>query len=344
MYEYLPWSKQVLDKAYIDYQSGNFSIIDAELGGICNLNCIYCDSPDRNKKSLSVDIIKKLLDTKQFEWLFICGLGEPAYGENKVQLIELLKSCRKNNVKCSMFTNLINFDEELFSYIELDVLYIMFKLDSFDENKLKLLYGNPNINYKDILNKIEQIASYVKIKDNCTNICASIVPTTINYKELPEVIKFCMSKNIFPLIGDLEDSGKGQNVYKKLKLSNEQLKIIKKELSNDYKIPICPSVLFGIHILYNGIVAVDKSTGLSCHWFWLTEPKIKYFKNIRDYQNIEELTKEIINYRITKIDYLNKLIPNIDDLIFGGCGGNIKELLKFYLSIHGNFKENNLKK
>ena len=55
-----------------------------------------------------------------------------------------------------------------------------------------------------------------------------------------------MSKNIFPLIGDLEDSGKGQNVYKKLKLSNEQLKIIKKELSNDYKIPICPSVLFGI--------------------------------------------------------------------------------------------------
>ena len=42
-----------------------------------------------------------------------------------------------------------------------------------------------------------------------------------------------------------------------------------------------------------------------------------------------------------KIDYLNKLIPNIDDLIFGGCGGNIKELLKFYLSIHGNFKENN---
>ena len=50
MIEYLPWSKKLLDESISSYKNGIFSILDLELGGGCNLNCIYCDSPDRCKK------------------------------------------------------------------------------------------------------------------------------------------------------------------------------------------------------------------------------------------------------------------------------------------------------
>lgn len=32
------------------YSRRIFSILDVELGGECNYHCVYCDSPDRNKK------------------------------------------------------------------------------------------------------------------------------------------------------------------------------------------------------------------------------------------------------------------------------------------------------
>lgn len=72
MYEYLPWSKRVLDKSIVSYKKGIFPILDLELGGGCNLNCIYCDSPDRTKKFTSMREVQNFIESGKIEWfLFV---------------------------------------------------------------------------------------------------------------------------------------------------------------------------------------------------------------------------------------------------------------------------------
>lgn len=334
MYEYLPWSQKVLEDAIGSYQKGIFTILDLELGGGCNLNCVYCDSPDRTKKIASMNAVRKLIEKNKFSWIFICGLGEPTFSENRNDLIDILELCRQYGIKCSMFTNLINFDECLFKYVREEVLYVMFKLDSFKAENIKMLYGNPQLDISQLNEKIRKLVDLVSIKDGCTNICASIVPTTINFNELQEIIRFCNNHKIFPLIGDLEDSGRGQNVYQKLKLSDAQLKKVKLFFDEDYFIPICPSVLCGIHILHDGTVALDDSTGLSCHWFWLAEPHLYQLKKLWEYKNFEEIEKAVIAYRSRMIPHVKESVKELDNLVFGGCGGDIKTLLEKYVKLH----------
>lgn len=142
MLEYLPWAQSTLDTALKKYSRGLFSILDVELGGECNYHCVYCDSPDRKKKCrLSVDAFENLISTRMFDWLFICGLGEPTFNQNYEILLKLLSLCEKYNVKCSIFSNLSNITPELIHYIETEVLYILFKYDSPHISTVKTLYG-----------------------------------------------------------------------------------------------------------------------------------------------------------------------------------------------------------
>lgn len=334
MYEYLPWSQKVLDDAIVSYKEGTFTILDLELGGGCNLNCVYCDSPDRSKKFTFMKEIQKLIETDKFKWIFICGLGEPTFAENKNDLIAILELCKVHGIKCSIFTNLLDFDDRLFQYVEDDVLYVMFKLDSFVTEKIKKLYGKQKIDVERLNKNIKKLVTLVKVENGCTNLCASIVPTALNYDELSDIISFCNDNNIFPLIGDLEDSGRGQDVYQQLKLSDKKLEKVKSLFSEGYEIPICPSVLCGIHILYDGTVALDESTGLSCHWFWLTEPRIYQMKKVQQYVSLEQIEKEIIEYRNGRILQVKENIKKLDKLVFGGCGGDIKTLLEKYVRLH----------
>jgi len=247
-----------------------------------------------------------------------------------------LELCKKHRIKCSIFSNLTNFDDELFKYVELEVLYVMFKFDSLNPDVIKRVYGNQEIDINSLNKNIKRLLSLAKVKDDCTNLCASIVPTTENFIELPSLISFCLKNNIFPLIGDLEDSGLGKGTYKKLKLSDRQLLEVKSYFLDEYKIPICPSVLCGIHILHDGTVAVDESTGLSCHWFWLEEPKIYRLKKVWEYSSYEEIEKDILLYRNKQIEFVKNKIPKLNSLVFGGCGGDIKELFDLYIHIHDN--------
>lgn len=126
-----------------------------------------------------------------------------------------------------IFTNLLDFDDRLFQYVEDDVLYVMFKLDSFVTEKIKKLYGKQKIDVERLNKNIKKLVTLVKVENGCTNLCASIVPTALNYDELSDIISFCNDNNIFPLIGDLEDSGRGQDVYQQLKLSDKKLEKVK---------------------------------------------------------------------------------------------------------------------
>ena len=44
MIQYKPWEKKQAE-SLISQSSESLPILDVQLGGACNLNCIYCDTP-----------------------------------------------------------------------------------------------------------------------------------------------------------------------------------------------------------------------------------------------------------------------------------------------------------
>lgn len=336
MIEYLPWSKQTLQEVFSYYSTG-FRILDIQLGGGCNFSCIYCDTPERTTKSkVSIKWLEKIVNENPISWIYICGLGEPTFGQNIIQLKAILKICKQYKIKCSMFTNYSLIDDEIKSYIKDSILYILFKFDTNSVSLAKELFGDNNLDC--YFNNISKISELVQVTENCTNIAASIVPTQKNKEELLRITEFCIDKNIFPLIGDLEDSGKSISNFKALKINDKELSYIKSEIETKlqikYQIPICPSVIGGIHIDYNNNVIVDGFTGLSCHWFWLKEPKVKVLVNDVEKYQFEEIVQSIKTYRNSRIDCIKQFIEHLNNMPFGGCGGDVKTMLTEYLKLY----------
>ncbi len=330
MIEYFPWSKKVLKDILNDYAHGYFSVLDLELGGECNCNCIYCDSPDRKEKIFySVEMIEEFMKRGRFKWLFVCGLGEPTFNENYDVLIKLLNFCEKREIKCSIFTNATNITKELKHFINRGVLHILFKYDSFFDEVNKKIVGN---NYVDSYNDIfVDMARMAKVEDGCSNIAASIVPTIYNEDILVELVQKCVSNNIYPLIGSLENAGKAQINYETLSITKEKLIIIKSQIEQHftpkYELPICPSTVGAIHITNKGDIVLDSRSGLSCSWFWMETPSMITLGNISEHSTYDEICEKILEYRKSVKNDISKISNSSVNNVFGGCGGDIEELL-----------------
>ena len=330
MIEYLPWSKKLLQDISNDFSQGHFSILDLELGGECNCNCIYCDSPDRKEKILySVEMVEEFIENGRFKWLFVCGLGEPTFNENYNTLLKLLKLCEKKKMKCSIFTNATNITKELKHYIYNGVLYVLFKYDSFIDGVNKKIIGDNCIgSYNDIFSEMVKM---VKVKEGCSNIAASIVPTTYNEDILVELTQRCIENNIYPLIGSLENAGKAQKNYEALAITKEKLSFLKSQIEwyigEEYKLPICPSTIGAIHITNKGDIVLDSRSGLSCSWFWLETPCMITLGNISEHNAYDKACERILEYRESVKNNIEKITNICVDKVFGGCGGNIAELL-----------------
>lgn len=339
MLEYLPWATTTLNTALEKYSKRTFSILDVELGGGCNYHCLYCDSPDRKKKCLiPLEAFERLMNTRTFDWVFICGLGEPTFQENYTILIGILKLCRKYGVKCSIFSNLSGLTPELIDYIELDTLYVLFKYDSPNTKTVNALYGIKTA--KEQLSMIEDVAKHVHLNDGKTNLAASIVPTRLNYDDVIEVVKKCINLNIFPLLAELESSGNGELNYENLRLTPDELDMIKQNIEDllgyEYHIPLCPSVINGIHFNSDSYITVDDFSGLSCHWFWLEEPRTRRLLKFDEKSSLNNITETIINYRNTKLMTIKEYLEHGKNVgaSFGGCGGKIESIFRKYIKYH----------
>lgn len=339
MLEYLPWANKTHDLCLKKYKSGKFSCLDIELGGECNYHCAYCDSPDR-KKTCSIDIIEleRLIEVGQFDWVYVCGLGEPTFNGNYSKLISILQLCKKYNLRCSTFSNLSIFNKEIIEFIEAGVLHILFKYDSNNVGMVRALYGMHNV--KEQLSNIKKAMHYVRVQSGMTNFAASIVPTQLNRDCILPIVEECVNAGVFPLLGELEASGKGQTNYENLWLNKEELTQIKASIDHmlgyEYTIPICPAVISGIHFSHDSHITVDSFTGLSCHWFWLKEPETKTLMRFNSSILLESIESTILNYRDACLPFVNNYFKSNDNvgLAFGGCGGNIQSIFVQYLSNH----------
>ena len=338
MFEYYPWSKQEYQNCLAHYQDGNFSILDIELGGECNYNCVYCDSPERSRKcKISLDDLERLISQNSYRWIYICGLGEPTFKNNYTLLIELLKLCEAYGIHCSIFSNISNLSDELLEYIKKGVLYILFKYDSREKLAVKSLYGITKPDEQ--LEAIEKLKSCIRREGNTTNVAASIVPTQLNRTEIIPIVRECVDVGIFPLLGELELSGKGQMNYQNLYLNQAELSEIKEKIDEicgeTYSIPVCPAVVNGLHFSSDSDITVDAFSGLSCHWFWLKEPQTKKIMHFDHRTSAEEIAGRIFQYRESCVKNVKSFLSSLQSVggAFGGCGGDITRLFQDYLAL-----------
>jgi MoaA/NifB/PqqE/SkfB family radical SAM enzyme len=345
MKEFYPWSIDINNSTIRKYMTGRFSVLDVQVSGKCNYGCIYCDSPDRSETSnINFDHLENLIrqEHDKYEWMFICGLGEPLCEDNRITFLRLLELCKETGIKCSSFTNGSKIDENVLAFIREKILYPIIKVDTFSLEFAEELYGTSQV--QKTLNNVELLfkIAHDNVDMPYCQIAASIVPTLKNLNEIPAIVKRCVENNVFPLIGQLEYAGKAIVKYHDLCLTREQLLKLKNDISAsigmEYRTPVCPSVISGIHICNDGYISVDKYSGLSCSWFWLKTPQKMKLCKVNDISSFSEAEEKILEYRKTTINNMASLCVQIEEHPFGGCGGNIKDLANEYVKIHEAIK------
>lgn len=334
MMQYKPWEKNEVS-SLLNESNKKLPILDIQLGGACNLSCIYCDTPKYGLPcSVNLAAVEKLMNDGDIRWVYVCGLGEPTAPANLRHLKQILMWCREKNIGLSMFSNMLNVDRELLDYIDDGTLHVLFKLDTFDKNKMAYLYGQDKGDI--ILRNYQALREVTHAQNGVTNLGASIVPTSINYSELPSIIDYCIANGIFPLIGQLEDAGSCSKIFKDLEVKEEDLIKFRNYLSTtygvDYEVPTCPATISGIHVTNTNNIILDKRTGLSCPWFWLDEPQLQVIGNIEN-MDYNEIVKTILAYRASKLTDVEEMEQHVELYPFGGCGGNAKKLLRTYIDL-----------
>jgi hypothetical protein len=155
------------------------------------------------------------------------------------------------------------------------------------------------------------------------------------------VVNFCLKHNIFPSVGELEDAGniKQKDTHDLLWLTKEELVEIREKsglAEIEYMRPICPAILFGLHIDNKGNCIADTITGLNCKWFLLENPQTTSLGNIQE-NTIEDLHNRVLEYKKTCLCENRKTIDSYEDInyVFGGCGGNPSDIIKLYKESEG---------
>lgn len=341
MIEYIPWSKKVLNKALYKQKNGEIPTLDIELTAQCTgACCIYCDSKPSvcsHRQDGEIDFLtlkKSILKAKSrgLNWVYTCGLGEPLEDDKFWNLIHLLK---ENEISLSMFSNgiFIN-DINVARELKENNVNIILKMDSFDNVAFDTILGikgtaDKIYNARDLL-----LEAGFGSTNGYTDFAFSIVPTSISIDGIAEVICFAKKNGIFASIGELEYAGDvvNKNLINSLEISPKKIIDLKKiadmYIEGSYMRPICPCILTGLHIDNIGNCIVDEDTGLNCKWFLLKNPRTVKIGNIQT-DNINELFEKVNAYREdcfkNKIDNI-KTTCNLS-YIFGGCGGNPKDII-----------------
>ncbi len=346
MITYLPWSTENLLGILEVFRAGHLPIIDLEFSALCRHRltsggCLYCDSPTglQHFAELSASEVTNIIAAAQpgehLRWLYCCGLGEPT-DDGKFE--EVIEFAFRHGVHSSIFTNGLNLSRHFLEFLYVNGASLLIKCDSLNPRVFGRLLGVDDCLIVDKVYNAIQMAIDVGFArsedDGCTRLALSVVPTKHNVEDIPEVVRFCKTNNLYPLLGQLEHAGRGKDSYEELVLGVQDLLTLKSKvetiLGESYEIPVCPAGIAGIHINNVGAVIVHQATGLSCPWFDLEDPATAVIGNVRQ-ASIGHLWQKVSEYRRNSLSNHEAWTSITQQDVFGGCGGS--RLLAKYLEV-----------
>lgn len=288
---YAPWAESELMLIRHHYELGKIPVLYLELSARCSqCRCLYCDSPYRwiPKHETNLSELISIIDqtVKQgLRWVYICGLGEPSEDEKLFPILDYLSEL---GVSTTMFTNGLGFHSDDIQRLKVKRVHLILKLDTFKTDTFDRLLGSKGVAtriYRFLNSLLEE--SFIQIGEGyTTNLAISIVPTLLNLGDIPEVVQFCKEHSIYPVIGEMEISGRAAENVRILKPSENDLESLSTRmtevLGHPYARPLCPGIIYGLHIDHVGNCVADLNTGLSCGWFIADESEMKTIGNIRN--------------------------------------------------------------
>ena len=328
---YAPWARNNFIEMLNNYSEGPLAL-DIQLGGGCNLKCWYCDSSGCRHYVNAVDlkIIRRLIEKGSIKQIYICGLGEPTEKSNISKLKEIILMAEAYGIKVSMYTNILNMDNDLFEHLRKGTLNVLYKHDTNVINSMKEIYRCSSEFAQIISEHMERIKECVRYDDETrtTNIGASIVPTKINVEEIPGIIETCFENHIYPLPLDLEKAGEAtdEKVYTELKLDENSLLRIKNIMRGHHihKVDMCPATPLSAHITNLNFAVTSKTTGSSCAWSSLKNPEYKAITFLAD--GTDDVWDKINFEREKKLPY--NINPWLAELKSLGVAQNVIDSIK----------------
>ncbi|MBN1544517.1 radical SAM protein [Candidatus Woesearchaeota archaeon] len=301
---------------------------------VCQLKCEYCfiESEKRETRFTLKDHFKVIDQFSELGGKYIktATVGEPFldknfYNQGEYPLIDYANS---KGLFWTSFSNLVSVTPQIANELIKKEFSIIGKLNSLNPKVQEETTGNTGFysekhwvkfgkwfipKYLKYLIDAGFNKEYTENNTTYTKLGVDIIVTKKNFRDIPEVVLFCLENNIYPDIETLEISGDAEENLEKLQLSDEKNKWLYKELKkiagkefieDERKIvsDFCP--LFTAGIVYNidGSVRmcynVDSSLKLNL--------KEKSLKEI--YSQMLDVKKEVRNKVLLKFEKKKEIL------------------------------------
>lgn len=214
--------------------------LDLFLGAGCNAKCIYCFSHDfqnknkgnRQESELSLKEYMQIID-QAFEFgvkmVIFVGRGEPFASEFLLPLVEYVDRKTMHSVIVTNGTLITERIAERYYNLSCSILV---KLNSFNPKVQDQMLGVEGMSsrlYQGI--RILMNAGFNKSEvAGATRLSVNNVVTKLNYKEVPQIIKWAVSHNIYPFLETLQWTGMAVVNAAQLQLDSREHKQLDKAL------------------------------------------------------------------------------------------------------------------
>ena len=312
-------------------------VLDIRLGNTCNLACRGCCGSKCSTRNILPDVAKIawLAENLGTRLIMIDEIGEPTEENNRGKFKEILKFAESRGILVSCFSNMVDWDDELFGYVKRGTLCVLYQLYSQDYATLWAYHQVDRV--AEIRTNIARLKLLTKVTAGATNIAASIYPTVENIHEIPHMVEDCLRYNVYPFVGEYLRMGMGDENGDELEVSSNELEKLHVAVSElvgyDYEIKLCPCILNGVHMVEDGLIIVDENTGFACDGLSYENAKARVIGDIRDleFADAEVLLRNIRQYERERLPYLRELRDKMPDYYFGSCSGRPKKILDEWL-------------
>lgn len=187
-----------------------------DLSNRCNLNCPYCYVEDkesirkvRHHDELSYSEILEVINELHScgaRTINIVGAGEPTIDPDFEEIIEHIS---KKQIKTVLFTNGIRLYNEttLAKFLLKNNVSVVIKYNSSNPEIQDLLVGRQGYTLKRDAT-IEMLIDLGFNSHYPTKLGIDVIVNKGNYREVPEILKWCRENNIYPIIGGYIPSGR----------------------------------------------------------------------------------------------------------------------------------------
>ena len=209
-----------------------------EITDKCNLNCSHCmNRPDCKNIEVDIEKICTLFDKAQryqTEKIYLSG-GEPLLHKSIHRIIELCSSYPK--ISFVITTNGLLLTSEILRLIEEQGnITLQFSIDGLTKETYEAMRGENTFFY--FLKKMK-LWDQSTLKNGLARTCI----TKYNYKEIPDIYRYCISHRLYPSFVFVGMLGNGEENWNNLELNLGQkiwcINVIN-QLNDQYKLNITP--------------------------------------------------------------------------------------------------------